>query len=461
MLTIASARAADLLLRQVRVVDPATGLDAYLDVSVRQGTIAAIGHHLSRTPDQRELDGAALGTGCALLPAFVDPHVHVRVPGNAEVEDIASATAAAARGGYCAIVSMPNTDPVVDTPEVLRSLQRQAGIDAVVSIGFAAAISTGQRGEQLTEMCELADAGAALFSDDGRPVRSAALLRRALQYQAVAGRPLALHNEEPDLSAGGVMHEGRISIELGFLGIPSASESLSVARDVRLAELECARIHLQHLSARESVDELAAAKARGARVTAEATPHHLLLTDESVRSFATCFKMNPPLRAPADRNALVAALADGTIDCVATDHAPHAREGKEQPFETAPFGVTGLETAFASLYTGLVVPGRLSLERLVAALSSGPAAVLGVPPPRIEVGASAQLVLVDLDATWAVDAADFASRSDNSPFLGRTLRGRTLLTVATGQVAYDATATQPLVGVEPALAGATTAGAVS
>lgn len=434
MLTVSRAnRPAELLLRRARVVDPISGLDEYLDISIRHGRIAAIGHHLSRAGEQREVDASRW----TILPAFIDPHVHVRVPGGDEVENIASATAAAARGGYGAIVSMPNTRPVVDSPELLQSLHRDAAEQAVVPIGFAAAISVGQEGEQLAELCELADAGAMLFSDDGRPVRSSALMRRALQYQLVARRPFALHCEDPALSGTGVMHEGAVSARLGMTGIPASSEWLAVARDVRLAVETHGTIHLQHLSCRGSVEELAWAKGRGAAVTGEVTPHHLLLTDEAVDGCDSNMKMNPPLRSADDRAALIDGLRTGLIDCIATDHAPHDGEAKQEPFERAPFGVTGLETAFASLYTGLVEPGHLTLAQLAVAMSAAPARVLGIAEPRIEVGAPAQLVAFDLDDTWTVDAADFASRSTNSAFLGRTLRGTCALTLADGSVVYE------------------------
>lgn len=438
MLTSSQNRPADLVLRRARVVDPGAGTDEFVDVSIRQGRIAAIGHHLSAAPGQREVDA----DGLTVMPSFIDPHVHIRVPGGEDVEDIASGTAAAARGGYGAIVSMPNTKPVVDSPEVLRALQRQASREAVIPIGFAAAISQGQLGEQLAELCGLADAGAMLFTDDGLPVRSAALLRRAFQYQLAARIPLALHCEDTELSAGGVMHEGAVSTMLGFEGIPAASESVAIARDVRIAaSVAGARIHVQHVSCADSVEEIAWARACGVDVSAEAAPHHLLLTDEAAGSCDTNFKMNPPLRTAADREALLEGVRNGTIDCIATDHAPHARHLKEEPFELAPFGVTGLETAFASLYTGLVEPGHLALDRVVTAMTAGPANVLGIPVPRVTVGAEANLAVFDLASVWTVDAADFRSKSDNSPFVGRRLRGQCVMTLAAGSVAWDTVAT--------------------
>jgi dihydroorotase len=375
----------------------------------------------------------APATARVLAPAFVDPHVHLRTPGREDEETVASGTAAAAAGGYCAIVAMPNTDPVVDSAEVLRSLAATARAEALVPVGFTASISKALAGDELTEMAELADAGAVAFSDDGRPVVSAGLLRRALQYGSVTGRKLALHCEEPTLSRDGQAHEGAVAAELGLAPYPSVAESTMVERDLALAAYERRPLHLQHLSARESVEAVRAAHARGVEATAEVTPHHLVLTDDAVRSLDPNLKMNPPLRAEDDRRALVEALRDGTISCVATDHAPHSREEKEVPFEAAPFGVTGLETAFAALHTHLVRPGLLSLETLLERLSAGPARALGLPEPRLEVGARANLVVLDLEEEWTVTGAGFRSRSANSWLLGERLTGRVVTTVADGR----------------------------
>jgi dihydroorotase len=378
----------------------------------------------------------APATARVLAPAFVDPHVHLRTPGREDEETIASGTAAAAAGGYCAILAMPNTDPVVDSAAVLGSLLAAAKRDALVPTGFMAAISKGLDGEELTEMAELAEAGAAAFTDDGRPVTSAGLMRRALQYGAVTGRTLALHCEEPTLARDGQVHEGPVAAELGLAPYPSVAESTMVERDLSLAAYEERPVHLMHLSACESVEALAAARARGVPATGEVTPHHLVLTDEAVRTLDPNVKMNPPLRGEDDRRALVEALRDGTITCVATDHAPHSREEKEEPFEDAPFGVTGLETAFAALNTHLVRPGLVSLETLLERMSGGPARALGLPEPAVEVGARANLVLLDLEEEWRVGAGGFRSRSENSWLLGQTLRGRVLTTVADGRVVH-------------------------
>ena len=425
------AAPAELLVRGAHVLDPGAGVDERLDVLVQGGRVAELGPDLV-APDGVEVVEAA---GRHVFPGFVDPHVHFRAPGQEHKEDLTSGTAAAAAGGYCAVVCMPNTDPTVDDPSVLRALTAAARREAAVPTGFLAAITRGLRGEELTEMVALREAGALGFTDDGRPVVAAGMLRRALQYQKLVGLPLALHEEDPSLSLDGVMHEGEVSALLGMAGIPSVSESTLVARDAALARYEQGRVHFQHLSAAESVEALRAAKAAGVRASGEASPHHLTLTHDAVRSLSTSLKMNPPLRAEADRQALLEGLRDGTIDCVATDHAPHARHEKEVPFEEAPMGTTGLETAFAALHTDLVLPGVLPLALVVEKLTSG-AATLDLPVPRVAVGEEANLVVVDLDATWEVGAGGYASRSANCCFHGRTLQGRVELTVAGGALAY-------------------------
>jgi dihydroorotase len=330
---------------------------------------------------------------------------------------------------------MPNTSPTIDSAPILGALLDAAAREARVPVGFMPAITRGLQGSELTDMAELRKLGAAGFTDDGRPVTDAGVLRRALQYQRLCGGVLALHEEDPALSGKGAMHEGVVSAMLGVAGIPSVSESTLIARDCALAGYENARIHIQHLSARESVEAITAAKSRGVAVTCEASPHHLTMTDEDVRTLDTRRKMNPPLRAEEDRQALIEGLRDGTIDCIATDHAPHARDEKEVPFEQAPMGTTGLETAFSAVYTDLVLPGDLSLELVVEKLTAG-LGLLDLFVPSVAVGEAANLVLVDLDAEWVVGESGYESRSENSCFAGRTLRGRVLLTVAAGAVAY-------------------------
>ena len=426
---------AELLLRGVHVLDPRSDLDESRDVLIRRGVVAELGAPGSLpAPEGGEvLDG----TGKHAFPGLVDPHVHLRTPGQEYKENIETGTAAAAAGGFCALIAMPNTAPVVDEASVLTSLCDTARREAHVPVGFLASITRGLGGEELTEMAELRDAGALGFTDDGRPVASAGMLRKALQYQRLCGGVVALHEEDPALSANGVMHEGTVSARLGLAGIPSISESTMIARDGAIARYEDARVHFQHLSCVESVAALAAAKQAGARVSGEACPHHLTLTDDVVRTLDSRFKMNPPLRGEDDRRALIEGLRSGVIDCVATDHAPHARYEKEVPFEQAPMGTTGLETAFAALYTELVLSGELELGVLIERMTAG-IGLYDLPTPRIAPGEPANICVVDLDAVWEVGANGYVSRSENCCFHGRTLHGRVVLTLADGGVAFRA-----------------------
>jgi dihydroorotase len=424
--------AGDLIVRGARLLDPLAEVDAVRDVVIRDGEIAALAE-----PGSAEVDGAELieADGLTLLPAFFDPHVHLRTPGREDEEDIETGTRAAAAGGYCGIVAMANTDPVVDTAADVSALRERAREQATIPVGFVGTVTKGMKGEELTEMSDLANAGAVGFSDDGLPIANARVMRRALQYQRLVGLQIALHEQDPDLTVGASMNEGEVSALLGIGGWPSVAESTMIARDIALAMYEEARIHVQHLSAFESVSTIEHAKAYGIEVTAEATPHHLTLTDEEVRSLDSRFKMNPPLRTEADRQSLIEAVRSGTIDCIATDHAPHSRDEKEVPFEEAAFGVTGLETAFPILYTELVIPGVLDLETVVERLGGG-ATAFGFERPRIAVGSEANLTLCDLDAEWEAGAEGWESRSENSCFTGRRLRSRVLMTVAAGRVAY-------------------------
>jgi dihydroorotase len=433
MLFAKQAPKENLVVRGARVLDPVEGVDAVMDVRVDDGVIAALGANLDANSHKVIEAG-----GLLLAPAFVDPHVHLRTPGREDEETIASGTAAAAAGGYCAILAMPNTDPVVDSAATLGSLVERARAEAEVPVGFLAAITKGQAGAELAELGELADAGAAGFSDDGLPIASPGLMRRALQYSSVTRRRIALHCEETTLSRRGQMHEGPVSAELGFTGYPSVAESLMVERDLALAAYEEQPLHLLHLSAWESVQALRRARQAGITATAEVTPHHLCRTDEAVRSLDPNLKMNPPLRSESHRTALVEGLREGVICAIATDHAPHARHEKEVPFEAAPFGVTGLETAFSAVYTDLVEPGVVPLETILERMSAGPARAYGLDQPRIAVGAPANLVLLDLKASWRVTEDVFRSRSVNSWLLGETVKGRVRATVAAGRLAYSA-----------------------
>ncbi len=423
---------ANLVLRGATVLDPVAGVEGVHDVVVRDGEIAELATPGADLDGLEEIDAEGLHA----FPAFFDPHVHLRTPGQEHKEDIETGSRSAAAGGYCGIVAMANTEPPVSTPADVEALREAAREGASIPTGFLATVTRGMEGEELTEMVAIRKAGALGFSDDGLPIRSARMLRRALQYQRLCGGTIALHEEDPELSGDGVMHEGSVSAALGLAGIPSVSESTMIARDAALARYEEARIHVQHLSAEESVEAVRAAKAAGVQISCEASPHHLCLSDEAVRSLdPRRHKMNPPLRSEADRQALIEGLREGTIDCVATDHAPHAAEEKEVPFEQAAMGVTGLETAFATLHTELVLPGTLALALLLERMAGG-AAPFGIERPRLAPGSEANIALCDLGAEWTVGEEGYESRSENSWCAGRKLTGRVLMTLAGGQVAY-------------------------
>jgi dihydroorotase len=423
---------ANVVLRGARLLDPAAGIDATGDLVVRDGVIGGDAAGLE------EIDA----TGLTVIPGIVDVHVHLRTPGKEHAEDIASGTASAAAGGVVTVLAMPNTQPPTDNPSILGSLLQRAAQEAVVPTGFIPAITVGQQGDALTEHGDLAEAGAAALSDDGVPVASALVMRRALQYQRATGLLFTLHEEDMSLSGDGVMHEGAVSARVGLAGIPGVSEAVQVARDCALAGYEGARIHICHVSARETVEEIRRAKERGVRVTAEVTPHHLLLTEGVIdgNPDPARFKMNPPLRSEDDREALIEGLVDGTIDCIATDHAPHPADEKENPFAEAPFGVIGLETAFAACNTELVEGGRMPLSDLVLRMSTVPAQVFGLPVPTLAEGAPANLAVVDTAAVDRVGERPYASKSMNAAFAGMDLTGRVVMTIAGGQDVYRRTA---------------------
>jgi dihydroorotase len=426
-----SGESANLVLRGATAFDPVAGIDAPHDVVIRDGRIAELA-----APGAADATEVVEAEGLHAFPAFFDPHVHLRAPGQEHKEDIETGTRAAAAGGYCGVLAMANTEPPVSTAADVEALRERARAEASVPVGFLATVTREMRGEELTEMAELREAGAVGFTDDGLPIANARILRRALQYQRLCGGVIALHEEDPELSGDGVMHEGPVSAVLGLAGIPSVSESTMIARDAALAGYENGRIHVQHLSAAESVEAVRAAKEAGAQITCEASPHHLCLTDEEVRSLdASRFKMNPPLRSESDRQALIEGLRDGTIDCIATDHAPHATEEKEVPFEQAAMGVTGLETAFAAIHTDLVLPGVLDLALVIERMAGG-AEPFGLERPSLAPGGEANVALCDLGAEWTVGEDGYESRSRNSWCAGRKLTGRVLMTVAGGQVAY-------------------------
>jgi dihydroorotase len=437
------------LLPAVHLCDPGQGLDAVADLLIAGGVIAAIGDELPRDPGLEVLEELS---GCWVFPGFVDPHAHLRTPGYEYKEDLVSGSRAAAAGGYVAVVAMANTDPVVDSGTVASWVLIKAAQDAVVRIGQVGSVSKGLKGEELSEMRELADSGVVAFADDGKPVSDADLLLYALRYARGTGLPLLLHLENKSLSLDGVMHEGKWSARLGLRGIPGAGESGPLARDlelVRYAAVEEERLaaargeaaagrggvplaHFQHLSSADSVRLVAGAKRDGLPITTEVTPLHLCFTDERLTSFDQNLRVNPPIRSAADRDALVAGLADGTIDCVGTDHAPHAPQEKEVPIEEALSGTTGLETCFAALHTNLVLTGKVPIARLVDAMSSAPCRVLGLEAPRLAPGAPADFCVVDRDEQWTVTPATLRGKSRNCAFLGETLTGRVRLTVVDG-----------------------------
>jgi dihydroorotase len=425
--------AAELLIKGGRVVDPESGVDAVQDVLVKKGRVAEVGKGLKPGKITRVVDAG----GMLVLPGFVDLHTHFRTPGREDEEDLATGSLAAAAGGYVAAFGMANTDPVVDSAMILRGLAQQATAEAVVPVGFFAAVTKGLEGDELTEMGELGAAGAVGFSDDGRSLPTAAVTRRALQYAKVSGRFVAIHAQDDSLFEGGQMHEGPASARLGLTGIPSLCESLDVSRSLDIAAYEDAPLHVCHVSSAASLEAIARAREGGVRVTAEVTPHHLTMNDEVVASLDPNVKMNPPLRAESDREALVEALRSGLVDCVATDHAPHVSEEKDVPFEEAPFGVVGLETAFSVLHAELVETGALDLATLVTRMSAAPARIAGLDVPAVAAGAVADLCVVDTDAAWTVEPGALQSRSWNSPWLGRELKAKVRLTVAAGRVAWD------------------------
>ncbi len=424
-----------LLLKGGRLIDPAGGHDAPADVLVRDGLVAAVGADATAAGARVEAERLDCD-GLVVCPGFVDLHVHLREPGREDAETIETGSRAAALGGYTAVCPMPNTDPVADNAgvvEMVAARGREVGLVDVFPVG---AVTLGQRGEELAELGAMARSAARVdcFSDDGHPIPTARLLRLALEYARAFDAVIADHCEEASLTDGAQMHEGEVSAILGLQGWPAAAEEMIVARDLLLAELTGGRLHLCHLSTAGAVELLRAAKARGVRVTAEAAPHHFTLTDEAARSFDPVFKVNPPLREKTDLEAIRAALADGTIDAIATDHAPHAREDKEVEWQAAPPGMLGLETALALTLTELVEPGWLTLPQAVERLSAGPARCRRLPGHGgpVSAGAPANLTVFDPAARWTVEAARLASRARNTPYAGRAVGGRVLHTLLRG-----------------------------
>jgi dihydroorotase len=419
-----------LLLRGGRVIDPANGVDGVQDVMIAQGKIERLGPRLDAPAGADIVDAR----GKIVCPGFIDMHVHLREPGDEYKETVATGTRAAAAGGFTAVCCMANTNPVNDNGAVTDYILAKAKVEGVVRVYPIGAVTKGLRGDELAELAELAESGCVAFSDDGRCVMNAGLYRRAMEYTLPFGTPVISHAEDTTLSRGATMNEGVVSTETGLAGQPAAAEDVMVARDVLLAELTGAHVHIAHVSTAGAVRLIRDAKARGVKVTAEVTPHHLVLTEDAVRSWDPNAKMAPPLRTKRDVEALVEALADGTVDCIATDHAPHALSEKEGEFDRAAFGVVGLETAVAVLLDRLVRPGLLPLATLIARWTRDPARLLNLPGGTLTVGAAADVTILDLDAETSVDPARFRSRSRNTPFGGWTLRGSPWMTLVDGNV---------------------------
>ncbi len=419
-----------LLLRGGRVVDPTQDLDAVCDVRLEGGTVAEVGADLAKG-DSRERDVS----GLVVTPGWIDMHIHLREPGQEYKETVATGTRAAAAGGFTAVACMGNTEPVNDNRSVTELILKEAAKAGLARVYPIGAVSKGQRGKELAEVAEMVDAGVVAISDDGHPVANPALMRRALEYAQHFDIPVIQHAQDMELTAGGVMHEGEWSTRLGLPGWPGAAEDIVVARDVILAEDSGGRYHVAHLSTARALDLVRQAKARGLRVTCEVTPHHLLLTDRTVAesAFSPDAKMNPPLRAESDRQALLAGLVDGTVDAIASDHAPHHPDEKDVEFSLAPFGIVGLETNLALCHDRLVLSGHMTLTRLVELFSTGPARVLGVPGGSLAPGAPADVTLFDPEAELTVEARSFHSRSRNTPFEGWTLKGRAVGTIVGGR----------------------------
>lgn len=422
----------DVLLRGGRILDPSQGIDERGDVLLREGVIETHGASLGAPDDAEVIDCR----GAIIAPGFIDVHCHLREPGREDVETIATGARAAAAGGFTAVCAMPNTEPVTDNQAAVGFILRQAmraGAARVYPIG---AISLGQRGEQMAEFGEMVGAGAVAVSDDGKPVASAHLMRTALEYAQSFGIPVIDHCEEPTLAAGGAMNEGIVSARLGVKGIPAEAEEVMVARDILLARLTGGHVHLAHMSTRGSVELIRWGKAQGVSVTAEVTPHHLTLTENACEGYDTHAKMNPPLRTADDLAALRAAVRDGTIDVIATDHAPHHYDAKEREFADAPFGIVGLETALGVLLTDLVHTGIIDLSVLVDRLACAPARLFHLPGGSLARGAPAHVTVFDPELEWSVDPSAFISKGRNTPYAERLLRGRAVATIVDGRVIY-------------------------
>ena len=420
----------NLLITGARVIDPSQEIDETLDVLIEGGTIAKVDKKIKANVETID------ASGLLLTPGFIDLHTHLREPGQEHKETIATGTRAAVAGGYTAVCAMANTMPPNDERAVTEMVVAEAARNGYCRVYPVGAVSKGLKGEELAELADLRAAGCVAVSDDGKPVYNAQLMRRALEYSTMLGMPVIAHEEDANLNEGGVMHEGYYSTLLGMRGIPAASEETLVARDVILAQLTGAHVHIAHMSTCGAVQIVRQARQVGVRVTCEVTPHHLALTDEAVQSFSTNLKMNPPLRSEEHREAILEGIADGTVDAIATDHAPHHFDEKNVEFDLAPFGVIGLETAFAICYDRLVKAKVINMSRLVELLSTGPARVFNLPGGTLRPGSLGDVTLIDLGAKVSI-TRDFPSKATNSPFLGQTLQGRIVATIVGGAIRHD------------------------
>ena len=424
----------NLLIKNGRVIDPTSKTDETLDILIENGKIKAISPRID-LKEAEIIDASRL----VVAPGFIDMHVHLREPGEEHKEDIATGSLAAARGGFTSICCMPNTRPPNDNSGITQYIITEARKRAVVNIYPVAAITRGLAGEELTDMADLSQAGAIAFSDDGQPVANSLVMRRALEYSLLLDKLIIDHCEDKSLSAGGVMHEGEISLRLGLSGMPAAAEEIMIARDIILAQLTRARLHIAHISTKGGIELVRSAKKKGVPVTAEVTPHHLILCDENLVNYDPNFKVNPPLRSAEHRQALLEGLKDGTIDVIATDHAPHTPEEKDVEFDLAPFGLIGLETAVSLMLDRFVHKNIISLERLIELMSCRPAQLLGLKNKgKIAPGADADLTILNLRQEVVVDVHRFASKSRNCPFHGWKLKGAVALTIVGGKIVYRA-----------------------
>ena len=419
---------AEYILKNARIIDPARSIDTTGDIGVADGVIS----EPEKLKNPRTIDLK----GLVLSPGFIDLHVHLRQPGNTMAETIASGTMAAAAGGFTSIVAMPNTKPAADTPGAIELLRSTSARDAVVRVLPCGCMTKGGEGKEMASIGSLKSAGVVALSDDGKCIQDHALMRHVVEYAKSFDLPILDHCEDNFLAAGGVMHEGKWSVLLGFNGMSGAAEELMIARNIILSRMTGGKIHMQHVSVKESVELLKNARKAGIRVSGEATPHHLTLTDECIKKFDTNYKMNPPLRSEEDRQALLAAVAEGVITVIATDHAPHTRTAKQVEFDNAPFGIIGLETAVTLCYTELVASGRMALPQFIKRFTTGPAEVLGIDC-SLAPGAPADITVIDPERHWTIDKEKFKSKSRNTPFHGRETQCEVALTMVGGKIVYE------------------------